>query len=67
MPLTQPDPPLSYKGLQCACWSEFFSHAAYYAHVGECPILRCCYCLEWLHSKKAEEQHVCPKRGQTRV
>lgn len=66
MPLTEPDPPLTYRGLSCACGKEFFNHAQFYAHLGDCPIVRCYQCLEWLRDKNAEEQHMCPKRGQTR-
>ena len=59
MPLTKSDD--SYlDGIKCACKKRFADHAEYYAHVGDCPILRCCWCLEWIDGTHVTvDNHVC--------
>ena len=59
MPLTKPDDS-HLDGIHCACKGQFADHASYYAHVGDCPILRCCWCLEWIDGTHVTvDNHVC--------
>lgn len=60
MPLTKPDNVLPGNFLTCGCGSKFSNYGAYYAHVGDCPILRCYACLAWLDGEhETTENHVC--------
>lgn len=55
MPLTKPN--FNYTYLMCGCGRHFNDHPGYYDHINDCPLLRCCMCLEWITDESIE--HVC--------